>query len=62
MRSKPASQHYWVFTGDTAHNPALWERLNHIDVAMLVIETAFSNGESSIAERSRYLCPRLAGG
>ena len=57
MRSKPASQHYWVFTGDTAHNPTLWKRLNRMDVAMLVIETAFSNGESRIAERSLHLCP-----
>ena len=47
----------WVFTGDTAHNPALWERLNRMDVAMLVIETAFSNRELAIAQRSLHLCP-----
>ena len=47
----------WVFTGDTAHNPALWERLNRMDVAMLVIETAFSNCEAGLASRSRHLCP-----
>lgn len=51
-------QGHWVFTGDTEHNPALWGRLNQIDVAMLVIETAFSNAESTLAERSLHLCPR----
>ena len=53
-----AGQGHWVFTGDTGHNPALWERLNRMDVAMLVIETAFSNCESELAERSRHLCPQ----
>lgn len=48
----------WVFTGDTAHNPALWARLNQMDVAMLVIETAFSNREARLAERSQHLCPQ----
>jgi hypothetical protein len=35
----------WVFTGDTEQNPALWARINQMNVAMLVIETAFSNRE-----------------
>lgn len=48
----------WVFTGDTAHNPALWERLNRMEVAMLVIETAFSDRDASLAELSGHLCPR----
>ena len=48
----------WVFTGDTAHNPALWARLNRMEVAMLVIETAFSNREADLAERSQHLCPQ----
>ena len=48
---------HWVFTGDTEHNPALWARLNQIDVALLVIETAFSNRESGLALRSQHLCP-----
>jgi len=51
-------QGHWVFTGDTGPNPALWERLNRMEVAMLVIETAFSNCESKLAERSRHLCPQ----
>ena len=49
---------HWVFTGDTEHNPALWERLNQIEVALLVIETAFSNRESGLALRSLHLCPK----
>ncbi|MDQ3058995.1 MAG: 3',5'-cyclic-nucleotide phosphodiesterase [Pseudomonadota bacterium] len=48
----------WVFTGDTSHNPALWARLNRMDVAMLVIETAFSNCDAELAERSQHLCPQ----
>ena len=48
---------YWVFTGDTERNPALWDRINQLDVAMLVIETAFSNRESELAKRSLHLAP-----
>ena len=47
----------WVFTGDTGTNPALWARLNQLDVAMLVIETAFSNREGDLAQRSLHLSP-----
>ena len=39
----------WVFSGDTERNPALWARVNELDVAMLVIETAFSNREKDLA-------------
>lgn len=48
---------YWAFTGDTEINPALWQRLNQLDVVMLVIETAFSNRESGLAKRSLHLSP-----
>jgi ribonuclease BN (tRNA processing enzyme) len=47
----------WVFTGDTERNPALWSRVNQLEVAMLVIETAFSNRERDLAERSLHLSP-----
>jgi ribonuclease BN (tRNA processing enzyme) len=47
----------WVYTGDTGPNPALWERLRGMDVATLVIETAFSDEEYAVAELSRHLCP-----
>ncbi|MDP3797575.1 MAG: 3',5'-cyclic-nucleotide phosphodiesterase [Polaromonas sp.] len=47
----------WVFTGDTERNPALWARINQLDVAMLVIETAFSNRERDLAKRSLHLAP-----
>jgi ribonuclease BN (tRNA processing enzyme) len=52
-----AGQGYWVFTGDTERNPALWARLNQLDVALLVIETAFSNRERRLAQRSLHLAP-----
>jgi ribonuclease BN (tRNA processing enzyme) len=48
----------WVFTGDTARNPAFWRRFNQLDVAALVIETAFSNREKELAERSLHLSPQ----
>lgn len=51
------SQGHWVFTGDTERNPAFWRRLNEMDVAALVIETAFSNREKDLARRSLHLSP-----
>lgn len=53
----PAGQ--WVFSGDTCRNPAFWARVNRMDLAMLVIETAFSDKERDLALRSRHLCPSL---
>lgn len=47
----------WVFTGDTAANPALWQRLAHLKVSHLVIETAFRNDEQAVASLSRHLYP-----
>lgn len=56
-RGKPA----WVFTGDTESNPPLWQILNNMDIAMLVIETAFSNQEADLARQSLHFSPmRLA--
>lgn len=46
---------WWVFSGDTGRNPAFWQRVNALPVAMLVIETAFSRREHLLAERSRHL-------
>lgn len=48
----------WVFTGDTERNPAFWQRLNQLEVAALVIETAFSNREQDLAKRSLHLSPQ----
>lgn len=47
----------WVFTGDTERNPAFWRRLNQLDVAALVIETAFSDRERELARRALHLAP-----
>jgi ribonuclease BN (tRNA processing enzyme) len=53
----------WVFTGDTAPNPALWQRLQALPVPVrcLVIETAFRNDEQRLAEVSRHLHPAALG-
>ena len=47
----------WVFSGDTERNPAFWRRINQMNVAALVIETAFSNREKELARRSLHLSP-----
>jgi ribonuclease BN (tRNA processing enzyme) len=52
---------WWVYTGDTGPNPALWERLSSMSVAHLVIETAFSNEECELAHLSQHLCPKKLG-
>jgi len=46
-----------VFSGDIERNPAFWRRVNELNVAMLVIETAFSNRERDLAKRSLHLSP-----
>jgi ribonuclease BN (tRNA processing enzyme) len=51
----------WVFSGDTGCNPAFWARVNQLDVAHLVIETAFSDRETDLALRSQHLAPSLLG-
>jgi ribonuclease BN (tRNA processing enzyme) len=52
---------WWVYTGDTGPNPALWQRLEHMKVAHLVIETAFRDDERQLARISRHLCPAALG-
>jgi ribonuclease BN (tRNA processing enzyme) len=52
---------WWVYTGDTGPNPALWRRLAGMHVAHLVIETAFSDEESELACLSQHLCPKKLG-
>lgn len=49
-----------VFTGDTTVNNALWPLVNRIDnLRYLLIETAFSNRERSLALVSKHLCPSM---
>ena len=48
----------WVFSGDTGPNPDLWRRLATMPLAALVIETAFGNDESWLAQISQHLCPQ----
>jgi len=49
---------HWVFSGDTDCHPPFWQRINQLPVGMLVIETAFSDREASLAAISQHLCPR----
>lgn len=49
-----------VFTGDTCANTALWEEVNAIpNLRYLLIETAFSDKEQTLAVASKHLCPSL---
>jgi cAMP phosphodiesterase len=48
---------HWVFSGDTERNPAFWRRVNQLPVALLIIETAFSDREKALARRSLHLAP-----
>lgn len=48
---------WWVYTGDTGPNPALWVQLAHRALSHLVIETAFSNDEAELARVARHHCP-----
>ncbi|MGE5117090.1 MAG: MBL fold metallo-hydrolase [Betaproteobacteria bacterium] len=56
-----AASRWFVYTGDTGPNPALWQRLRGMDIAHLVIETAFSDEESGLAKISKHLCPAMLG-
>lgn len=49
----------WVFSGDTADCPEFWDRLNQLNLGMLVVETAFSNREIELAKLSSHLAPLL---
>lgn len=53
---------WWVYSGDTGPNPALWSRLERRKIAQLVIETAFSDDELELALASRHLSPTLLAG
>ena len=59
VSSSQANAACWVFSGDTERNPAFWQRVNHMNVGMLVIETAFSNREKDLAKRSLHLSPHV---
>lgn len=49
-----------VFTGDTTANDVFWPMLNEIqNLRYLIIETAFSNREASLALISKHLCPDM---
>lgn len=50
---------WWIYTGDTGPNPALWTTLSGRPLAQLVIETAFSDDELALARISRHLSPSM---
>lgn len=48
---------WWIYTGDTGPNPALWAALKDRRIARLVIETAFGDDERTLADLSKHLSP-----
>ena len=49
-----------VFTGDTGKCEPLWDCIAQIDnLKAIIVETAFSDDERDLAERSLHLCPAL---
>lgn len=49
-----------AYTGDTTAHPPLWEAINRLqNLRYLVIETAFSDSEAVLAERSRHINPNM---
>jgi ribonuclease BN (tRNA processing enzyme) len=53
---------WWVYTGDTAPNEALWSALGSRRIAQFVIETAFSNEEYPVALASKHMAPSMLAG
>lgn len=53
---------WWVYSGDTGPNPALWAALQGRRVADLVIETAFGDDERWLADLSGHLAPSSLAG
>lgn len=52
-----------VLSGDTGPCPEFWRAVNAIDnLRFLIVETAFSNGESRLARVSKHLCPSMLAG
>jgi ribonuclease BN (tRNA processing enzyme) len=50
----------FCFSGDTTSNDTLWQGLNELDrLDHLVVESAFSNAEQAMCEKSRHYCPQL---
>lgn len=48
---------WWVYSGDTGPNPALWTALKGRRIAHLIIETAFGDDERWLADKSGHLAP-----
>ncbi len=50
----------FAFSGDTTTNDTFWEALNRGDrLDVLVVESAFSNGEADLCRVARHYCPEL---
>ncbi|CAN5372119.1 hypothetical protein BH10PSE17_BH10PSE17_18240 [soil metagenome] len=49
-----------AFSGDTGPNPAFWAAVNQIrNLKALIVETAFPDHESALADASKHMCPSM---
>ncbi|MDR0275087.1 MAG: 3',5'-cyclic-nucleotide phosphodiesterase [Burkholderiaceae bacterium] len=56
VRASAPDAPWWVFSGDTEHCPAFWQRINAMNVGALAIETTFPNRERALAQLTRHYC------
>jgi len=56
VRDRPHHAPWWVFSGDTEHCPAFWQRINTLRVGALTIETTFPSRERALAHLTKHLC------
>jgi cAMP phosphodiesterase len=49
---------WWVYTGDTVGCPEFWQAIDELELAMIVIETAFMDAEQTLANLAQHLTPR----
>lgn len=50
----------FAFSGDTTTNDTLWQGLNALErLDHLIVESAFSNSELELCEKSKHYCPQL---
>jgi ribonuclease BN (tRNA processing enzyme) len=54
------NENIFAFSGDTTTNDTFWDRLNQLEkLDVLVVESAFSDQERELSEKSEHYCPEL---
>jgi cAMP phosphodiesterase len=48
----------FLFTGDMAATPALWNKMRQVPLAKVIVDCSFSNAEAALATVSGHFCPQ----